>query len=133
LTPWLWRILYNTIFVYRELSFSWLKQYITKIDDSGQQVKTESKQEYINRALKNLWVLLRNEYNNDDLSIPIIGTGISKSVDSKYLEILEICISFFNESKKQKIINNLEIYVYQEQLTINTLKILKATLLEVLK
>jgi hypothetical protein len=31
LPPWLWRILYNTIFVYRELLFSWLKQYITAL------------------------------------------------------------------------------------------------------
>jgi hypothetical protein len=106
---------------------------ITCIDDSQKQLKFESKKEYIDLALKNLWTKLRFEADNHSLSIPIIGTGISKSKNSKYLAILDICDSFINESMKQKIINNLEIFIYNNDLSFKAFSVLKLTLKELIK
>jgi hypothetical protein len=106
---------------------------ITNIDDSQSELIPESKKEYIDLALNNLWIKLRNESDNNDLSIPIIGTGISKSKNSKYFSILDICDSFINESTNKKIINNLEIIVYKDDLSIDSFNLLKKTLKELVK
>jgi hypothetical protein len=106
---------------------------ITYIDDSKSPIFFESKKDYFVLALNNLWERIRYETDNKNLSIPIIGTGISQSNNSKYLAILDICNSFINASANKKVINNLEIIIYKNELPVNLFNILKKTLPELVK